>query len=171
VGVPFDHRRWVRRSTPRPGGCRCGGARASGRARSACSSRGAEHTAPRRASPSPTSPALAPARGHTSDWYFLVCPWAAMRILRRMDAEALETFVAVCRQWEFVRAARVLHRTQPAVSRRLRLLGRELGAPLVERRPGGIVLSQASRTRSVRSRPCRTRRARCAPRTPGTPAP
>src|SRR4029450_10585716 len=63
----------------------------------------------------------------------------------RMDTEALETFVAVHREQGFSRAARVLNRTQPAISRRISLLGHELGAPLFERVTGGIVLSQAGR--------------------------
>jgi len=62
-----------------------------------------------------------------------------------MDTEALETFVAVHREQGFSRAARVLHRTQPAISRRISLLEHELGAPLFERVTGGIVLSQAGR--------------------------
>lgn len=62
-----------------------------------------------------------------------------------MDTEALETFVAVHREQGFSRAARVLNRTQPAISRRISLLEHELGAPLFERVTGGIVLSQAGR--------------------------
>ena len=62
-----------------------------------------------------------------------------------MDTEALETFVAVHREQGFSRAARVLNRTQPAISRRISLLEHELGAPLFERVIGGIVLSQAGR--------------------------
>ncbi len=62
-----------------------------------------------------------------------------------MDTDALQTFVAVHREQGFSRAARVLNRTQPAISRRIRLLEHELGAPLFERVSGGIVLSQAGR--------------------------
>src|SRR4030095_6575402 len=63
----------------------------------------------------------------------------------RMDTEALETFVAVHREQGFSRAARVLNRTQPAISVVISLLEQELGAPLFERVTGGIVLSQAGR--------------------------
>ncbi|HEU5153513.1 MAG TPA: LysR family transcriptional regulator [Gemmatimonadales bacterium] len=62
-----------------------------------------------------------------------------------METEALETFVAVHREQGFSRAARVLNRTQPAISRRISLLEHELGAPLFERVASGIVLSQAGR--------------------------
>ena len=62
-----------------------------------------------------------------------------------MDSDALQTFVAVHREQGFSRAARVLNRTQPAISRRISLLEHELGAPLFERVSGGIVLSQAGR--------------------------
>jgi DNA-binding transcriptional LysR family regulator len=63
-----------------------------------------------------------------------------------MDVEALRTFVAIHRSGTVTRAAEELYRSQPAVSRRLALLERELGAPLFERVPGGLVLSEAGRT-------------------------
>jgi len=63
-----------------------------------------------------------------------------------MDVEALRTFVAIHRSGAVTRAAAELFRSQPAVSRRLALLERELGAPLFERVPGGLVLSEAGRT-------------------------
>lgn len=63
-----------------------------------------------------------------------------------MDAEALETFLAICREGGFTQAARRLHRTQPAISRRIRLLEEELGAPLFERTARGPTLSQAGQT-------------------------
>lgn len=62
-----------------------------------------------------------------------------------MDSEALETFLAVHRQQGFSKAARLLELTQPAISRRIRLLEEELGAPVFERITGGVVLSQAGR--------------------------
>ncbi len=62
-----------------------------------------------------------------------------------MDAEALSTFLAIHRQGGFSSAARLLRRTQPAVSRRIKLLEDELGVPLFERLSGGPVLSQAGR--------------------------
>jgi DNA-binding transcriptional LysR family regulator len=60
-----------------------------------------------------------------------------------MDTEGLRTFLAVYRAGGVTRAAEGLLRSQPAVSRRLALLERELGAPLFERIPSGTALSQA----------------------------
>lgn len=62
-----------------------------------------------------------------------------------IDTEALRTFIAVHRQKSFSGAARHLHRTQPAISTRIRLLEQQLGARLFERTANGIVLSQAGR--------------------------
>jgi DNA-binding transcriptional LysR family regulator len=62
-----------------------------------------------------------------------------------MDSELLNTFLAVCRQRSFSKAAAQLHRTQPAISRRISLLEQELGVPLFERGVGEFMLSQAGR--------------------------
>lgn len=62
-----------------------------------------------------------------------------------MDAEALNTFLTVYRQRSFSNAARVLSRTQPAISHRISLLEQDLGMPLFERTSNGIALSQAGR--------------------------
>ena len=62
-----------------------------------------------------------------------------------MDTDALKTFVAIARTGGFSGAADALGRSQPAISRRIALLEAELGAPLFERLPGGVVLSQAGR--------------------------
>src|SRR5262249_11633492 len=58
----------------------------------------------------------------------------------------IETFVAVVRGGGFTKAASLLHLSQPAVSRRLELLERELGAPLFERIGSGAILTEAGRT-------------------------
>lgn len=60
-----------------------------------------------------------------------------------MDSDALKTFVAIARAGGFSGAGDMLGRSQPAISRRIALLEAELGAPLFERLPGGVVLSQA----------------------------
>lgn len=60
-----------------------------------------------------------------------------------MDSEALKTFVAIHRASSFSTAAKQLHRSQPAISRRIALLEHELGAALFERTSAGVVLSQA----------------------------
>jgi DNA-binding transcriptional LysR family regulator len=62
-----------------------------------------------------------------------------------MDTELLKTFLAICRQRSFSKAAEQLHRTQPAISRRIGLLERELGVPLFERGASELMLSQAGR--------------------------
>ena len=59
-----------------------------------------------------------------------------------MDSEALATFLAVHRQGGVSAAASALSRTQSAISRRLALLEREVGAPLFERIGRGLVLSE-----------------------------
>ncbi len=59
-----------------------------------------------------------------------------------MDSEALGTFLAVHRRGGVSAAASALSRTQSAISRRLALLERELGAPLFERIGRGLVLSE-----------------------------
>jgi DNA-binding transcriptional LysR family regulator len=62
-----------------------------------------------------------------------------------MDAEALNTFLTVYRERGFSNAARLLNRTQPAISHRIFLLEQELGVKLFERMSDGITLSQAGR--------------------------
>ncbi len=58
-----------------------------------------------------------------------------------MDIEQIEAFLAVAQAGGFTRAASRLHRSQPAISRRLGLLEHELGAPLFERLPGAVRLT------------------------------
>jgi len=62
-----------------------------------------------------------------------------------MDTELLKTFLAICRQRSFSKAAAQLNRTQPAISRRIALLERQLGVPLFERGAAELMLSQAGR--------------------------
>ena len=62
-----------------------------------------------------------------------------------MDAEALNTFLTIHRERGFSKAAQALFRSQPAISRRIKLLEDDLGAPLFERVSGGVSLSQAGR--------------------------
>src|SRR5436309_1789836 len=62
-----------------------------------------------------------------------------------MQTDQVEAFVAVVRRGGFTRAASTLHVSQPAVSRRLELLERALGAPLFERIRSGVVLTEAGR--------------------------
>ena len=62
-----------------------------------------------------------------------------------MDSDALNTFLMVHHRGGISSAAKALHRTQPAISRRIALLERELGMPLFERIAGQMVLSDAGR--------------------------
>jgi len=62
-----------------------------------------------------------------------------------MDTDSLKTFVGVYRAGGFSHAEETLLRSQPAISRRIALLERELKAPLFERTSSGIVLSQAGK--------------------------
>jgi DNA-binding transcriptional LysR family regulator len=65
-----------------------------------------------------------------------------------MELDQVETFVAIVRRGGFTRAATTLHLSQPAVSRRLDLLERELGWPLFDRTRGGAQLTEAGRESS-----------------------
>src|SRR5262247_2290568 len=62
-----------------------------------------------------------------------------------MELSQAEAFVAIVRRGGFTRASAALHLSQPAISRRLHLLERELGAPLFERIRSGVVLTEAGR--------------------------
>ena len=62
-----------------------------------------------------------------------------------MDSDALDTFLTAHRKGGVSNAARALHRSQPAISRRIALLERELGVPLFERVAGRTRLSDAGR--------------------------
>jgi DNA-binding transcriptional LysR family regulator len=62
-----------------------------------------------------------------------------------MDSGALNTFLVVHRRGGISSAAKALHRSQPAISRRIALLEQELGVPLFERVAGRTRLSDAGR--------------------------
>lgn len=64
----------------------------------------------------------------------------------RVDLEALRTFLAVRDTGTVTAAAASLYRSQPAVTRRLAQLEREVGTPLFERLPTGLVLTRAGTT-------------------------
>jgi DNA-binding transcriptional LysR family regulator len=59
-----------------------------------------------------------------------------------MDPRRLLTFRAVAHERSFSRAARQLALTQPAVSQQVAALEREVGARLLDRRPGGLQLTR-----------------------------
>ena len=60
-----------------------------------------------------------------------------------MDIDGLKTFVAIAELGGFTRAGGRLHRSQPAISRRIELLEREFDIPLFERLRGGTILTDA----------------------------
>ena len=63
-----------------------------------------------------------------------------------MNLHDLETFVSIARLGGVTRAAGQLHRSQPAITRRIKLLEDHLGAPLLERGRSGAMLTEAGRT-------------------------
>jgi DNA-binding transcriptional LysR family regulator len=62
-----------------------------------------------------------------------------------MELDHVEAFVAIVRRGGFTPASATLHLSQPAISRRIRLLEQELGAPLFERLRRGVILTDAGR--------------------------
>src|ERR1700753_939440 len=60
-----------------------------------------------------------------------------------MELDHVEAFLAIVLRGGFNRASSILPLSQPAISRRIHLLERELGAPLFERVRGGVLLSAA----------------------------
>jgi len=62
-----------------------------------------------------------------------------------VELDHVEAFVAIVRRGGFSRAAAGLHLSQPAISRRVRLLETELGAPLFDRIHSGAALTDAGR--------------------------
>ena len=58
----------------------------------------------------------------------------------------LRYFVAVAEELHFTRAAEQMYVSQPALSKQIRALERQLGIELFERRPGGVTLTEAGST-------------------------
>ncbi|MER3480303.1 MAG: LysR family transcriptional regulator [Meiothermus sp.] len=61
----------------------------------------------------------------------------------RLDPESLLTFTVVAQQGSLSRAARLLHRTQPAISNQMTKLAERVGEPLFTRHPHGVRLTAA----------------------------
>lgn len=62
-----------------------------------------------------------------------------------MNLNEIRALVSIAELGGVTRAAGRLNRSQPAVSRRIRLLEQELGAPLIETVRGGVALTEAGR--------------------------
>jgi len=62
-----------------------------------------------------------------------------------VELDHVEAFLAIARSGGFVRGSAALHLSQPATSRRIKLLETELGAPLFDRLGRGVVLTEAGR--------------------------
>src|SRR5436309_3810344 len=62
-----------------------------------------------------------------------------------MELDHVEAFLAIARSGGFGRGSAALHLSQPAASRRIKLLEAELGAPLFERLGRGVTLTEAGR--------------------------
>ena len=69
-----------------------------------------------------------------------------------MDFKQLRAFLTVAEMGNVTRAAEVLHLVQPAVSRQLKLLEEDIGAPLFERERHGMVLTDAGKALLVYAR-------------------
>lgn len=63
-----------------------------------------------------------------------------------MQLQQLRYFVAVAQTRHFTRAAETVHVAQPSLSKQIRTLERELGAPLFGRARGNVTLTQAGET-------------------------
>jgi len=62
-----------------------------------------------------------------------------------MELDHVEAFLAIARSGGFARGSAALHLSQPATSRRIKLLEAELGAPLFDRLSRGVALTEAGR--------------------------
>jgi DNA-binding transcriptional LysR family regulator len=62
-----------------------------------------------------------------------------------MELDHVEAFLAIARSGGFARGSAALHLSQPATSRRIKLLEAELGAPLFDRLSSGVTLTEAGR--------------------------
>src|SRR5262245_20946653 len=71
---------------------------------------------------------------------------AAQQRMTRSAISGSGEFVSIAQLGGVTRAAGQLHRSQPAITRRINLLEGQLGAPLVERGRSGAVLTEAGRT-------------------------
>jgi DNA-binding transcriptional LysR family regulator len=62
-----------------------------------------------------------------------------------VELDHVEAFLAIARRGSFAAGSVALRLSQPAVSRRIKLLEAELGAPLFDRLGRGVTLTEAGR--------------------------
>src|SRR5260370_36144075 len=62
-----------------------------------------------------------------------------------MELDHVEAFLAITRSGGFARGSAALHLSQPATSRRIKLLEAELGTPLFDRLGRGVSPTEAGR--------------------------
>lgn len=65
--------------------------------------------------------------------------------MNRLDLRSLSHFVAICREGGFARASRVLHHSQPSLTRSIRQLEEVLGVSLFQRSARGTVITEAGK--------------------------
>ena len=70
-----------------------------------------------------------------------------------LNSEALRDFIRVAEVGSVSAAARAIHITQPALSRRIKMLEAEVGEPLFKRTGRGVRLTQAGRLLEGQARP------------------
>ena len=75
-----------------------------------------------------------------------------MEIMRNMDISDARTFVVVAEAGSISRAARELHLTQPAVTRRIQRLEQAIGASLIDRRKRPFALTDVGQAAIERCR-------------------
>ena len=71
--------------------------------------------------------------------------WSPHQLFAYMNIDEIETFLCVAELGNFSRASLKLHRTQPAISRRIALLEQSLKSPLFERAVRTVKLTAAGR--------------------------
>jgi DNA-binding transcriptional LysR family regulator len=73
-------------------------------------------------------------------------------MLGRVELRRLRYFAVLAEELHFTRAAARLHIAQPALSQQIKVLERELGAELIDRRGGGCALTEVGRLVAAEAR-------------------
>ena len=70
-----------------------------------------------------------------------------------LELRTLQQFLRVAEHGSFTAAAEALHLSQPAVTRTIRRLEEQVGAPLFDRLPRGVELTEYGRSLARHARP------------------